>query len=269
MTKAVQPLTHPQQIFLQRILASHILTDEAAQQIWNEIHAKEGSGRDLNHDLKKTFSTINKSLKPGFNMEIRSISLALQKDESSSRNERNSIVYHTIVNCEADHTNSVLTKTPHDLAFIRLVLEQLIRTCSDHDIESDQDDDPEDQPTSSAGNRRRRPRNSIKQGGMMGCEGSMSRMELINLRMELSGPHKDKLSISQVELIIENLEAEGWLVPVLSLEGDERQVRRKTSSDGEAGPDRLQIGPRTYMELPDFLCQIGMDEKSLPQIILY
>jgi len=269
----VPPLTHPQQIFLQRILASHVLTNTATQKIWEEIEATPEGKRELGPNLKKTLSIINQSLKPGFNMEIRSISLSLKEAEESENSEIIPTTYHTIVNCEPDHTNSALTKTPHDLAFIRLILERLIESCSDHGCESEEEE--EEQTTSSAGKRRRRGNNTHRKG-MMGCDGSMSRMDLINLRTELSGPHKDKLSITQVENIIENLESEGWLFPAPSRRGPEtpdgRQVRRKNSSrssDGGSGTTWLQIGPRTYMELPDFLFEIGLNKSRLPQLILY
>lgn len=268
--KEIPPLTHPQQLFLQRILASHTLTDAATQKIWDEIHTTTGERRSPCPSLKDTLSVINQSLKPGFNLEIRSISLALKRDEGNTSRGRTNTMYHAIVNCEADHTNSSLTKTPHDLAFIRLILERLIESCSEQDDESEVEDqeDQEDQTTSSAGKRPRQEKStSSGQRGMMGCEDYISRMDLINLRTELSGPHKDKLSISQAELVIDKLEEETWLVPAPSRGGirspEGRQVRRKDSSGG------LQIGPRTYMELSDFLHEIGMDKHRLPQIILY
>jgi len=276
MIKAIQPLTQTQQIFLQRILSLHALTDVATQEIWDEIQATPDGRQDLGNNLKHTLSVINQSLKPGFNMEIRSVSLALKQDQISASSERIPTIYYAIVNCEPDHTNPALTKTPHELAFLRLVLERLIDICSDgNESDEDEDEDEEDQPTSSAGKRRRREKNS-NQRGMMGCEGSMSRMDLINLRTELSGPHKDKLSISSVEHMIDKLETEKWLIPAPSLRGEEspdgRQVRRKNSSrrtDGDAGPTWLQIGPRTYMELPDFLCELGMNKHQLPQLIYH
>lgn len=243
--------------------------------IWDEVEATPEGRQHLGPDLKKTLSIINQSLKTGFNMEIRSISLSLKEDEASGSSERAPTIYHTIVNCEPDHTNSSLTKTPHDLAFIRLILERLIESCSDHGCESEEDEDQEEQTTSSAGKRHRRG-NSSHRKAMIGCDGSMSRMSLINLRTELSGPHKDKLSINQVENIIENLESEGWLFPATSRRGPEtpegRQVRRKNSSgnsDGGSGTTWLQLGPRTYMELPDFLSEIGLNKSRLPQLILY
>lgn len=276
MTKKIQPLTHSQQIFLQRLLSSHTLTNVATQALWNDIETTPDGKHDLGRDLKHTLSVINQSLKSGFNMEIRSISLALKQANESVTSEIIPTIYYAIVNCEPDHTNPALTKTPHELAFIRLVLERLIEICSNGDeSDKDEDEDVNDQPTSSARKRRRREKISNLRG-MMGCEGSMSRMDLINLRTDLSGPHKDKLSISQVEHIIDKLEVEKWLVPAPSHGGPEspdgRQVRRKNSSrksDGGTGMTWLQIGPRTYMELPDFLCELGMNKCQLPQLIFH
>jgi len=269
MMSEIQPLKHPQQIFLQRLLASHVYTDSAAQKLWCEIKATPDGQRYLGRDLEDTISIINRSLKPGFNMEVRSISFALDQDDKEGGAAPT--IYHAIVNCEADHLNPALTKTPHELAFIRLILEHLIELCIEQDDVSDDDstEDIDNQTISSSGKFHRRDK-SLYRRGMRGCEGTMSRMDMINLRTELKGPHKDKLTISQVERIIDTLEVERWLVPAPSFGGGKTpngRKRRKSSGNKTTELTWLQIGPRTYMELPEFLSEIGLEKGRLPQFI--
>ncbi len=279
----IDPLTTQQQIFLQRLLASHVITDSQAQKLYNEIlntHAQQHQGNSLGRDVKDTFRRINKSLKPAFRLEIKSVALALslpknddEDDEDVNLTDRNpvggnngkpkSIVYHSIVNCDNDEVsktaaNPTFTKSPHELAYFRLLLEKFMER---------------DNTTTSG--------NDITRG--KGCTAYMSRMDLINLRLELTGLHKDKLTISQTENTLNLLERQGWLVPALPADDNNameedmsspngRRSSRKNSSKSSSrnGESKyLQIGPRSYLEFPDHLIKSGLEDDKLPQFLLH
>ena len=301
----IVPLTSQQQIFLQRFLANHVLTDNEAQSLYQNIllqsqqSQQSQQGNQLGSDLNDTLSRINQSLKPAFRLEIRSVSLASpftirnnhnndtsdDDDEnndssSSSRGQIRPIIYHTIVNCDPDdvakfNANPTFTKSPHELAFFRLILERLIE--KDTSSSSSSNSDSTTQSTRRGGGRH----------GSSGCNAYMSRMDMINLRLDLTGAHKDKLNITQVEHVVDLLETQGWLVPAhvysedidaaaaaaASLTQDSssgRRPRRNVSSDsGNKASKYLQIGPRSYLEFPDFLINAGLDKDQLPQFILH
>jgi hypothetical protein len=297
MEDSIDPLSRQQQIFLQRFLASHVLTDQEAQTLFNNI-LQEGEQQQqqqqvqhrncLGRDVKDTFKRINRSLTPAFRLEIRSVALSLftkeqtqrgdgdidiDIDEDSSRTTNNkpkSVVYHTIVNCDADEVaktaaNPTFTKSPHELAFFRLILEKLVEK------DADADNDGNSNGNSSRGK---------------GCTSYMSRMDMINSRLSLSGVHEGKLSITQTENALDLLEVQGWLVGafppndgagdenvnIMSPENTRRSSRRRTggsASGSSSGRSKyLQIGPRSYLEFPDFLIKVGLDKDKLPQFLL-
>jgi|EP00979_Chaetoceros_neogracilis_P015041 hypothetical protein len=258
------PLNTSLQRFLQRLLSVHVANDAELQEIWNEIHNdNESMGRDLND----TLSIINRSLKPAFDLEIRSVSLALNIGLGTDDLEEDAghpQIYHTVINCNGDDVskataNPDMTKNPHELALFRLIIERLIESSND---DGGDDDGGDDDNEGSARKRRRRDRRGA------GCQASLSRMSMINFRTELKGAHAGKLSIDQVQNALNLFVAQGWLVQAANPNGDKQRTpdarkKKRTSFGGSY----LQLGPRSYMEFPDFLTKAGLDQENLPQIL--
>lgn len=119
-------------------------------------------------------------------------------------------------------------------------------------------------------------------------------MEIINLRTELEGAHKGQVTISQAEGTLGLLVEEGWLVRVAPPsfggrqnddeeengndddddddEGNNKRKKRRSRSNTSStkkGGTFYGIGPRTFMELGDFLLKAGLPADRLPQSILH
>ena len=266
-------LSQSQQIFLQRLMAAHVLSDDEAKELLDDISKNAQDGGRV-RGLNETLSAINKSLVPNFALEIKSVSLDL-----NAGGER--CLYHAVVNKDADDVAKAAAmptfeKTPHDLAFVRLVFETLIDK-----FNQSLDDTPDGEEEEETNNRKKKKRSSSNRQGT-GCQASLSRIDLVNLRLELPEPHKSKLSINQVEKLLIVLEKEGWLAAAAAAaaqdEDDEEEEarqstsgskRKSTSSDKSTKGKNLQIGPRAYLELPDLLKDLGLDRNHIPQIILH
>lgn len=276
--EGINPLSTPQQRFLQRLLASHVMVDGDLQDLWHEIQDSEAATTReyLGRDLNDTLSIINRSLKPAFGLEIRSVSLALSsvEDDSEDDNDDNNNeddasvpkLYHGIINCQGDAVSRTtsfpeMTKNPHELALFRLIIERLIEQSQSNHDESDQDEGEHN----NSRKRRRRDRRGI------GCQASLSRMAMINLRTELTGAHAGKLTIQQVENALQLFTSQGWLVTAANLNINSPQKRKSKSkrkgSMGTAG--YLQLGPRSYMEFADFMKKAGLDVELLPQFLVH
>jgi len=290
LDKNLHRLSPPQQLFLQRILASHVLTNDQAQSILGEISNMPGYEK-MGNNLKRTLSIINKSISSGFGLEVRSVSLALSRDDhdnDSSDEDEDKIVeptiYHAIVNKEIDgvakeFAHPVTNKSPHEMALFRLILERLLESFnqSQQDIDENNQDNCDEEIEDFEKQRLAKKRQT--QRGM-GCQASLSRMEMINLRTELTSHHKDKLSISQVEMALANFESQGWLVSASPKISHNTIARRESNMSQSSAKKRrrsmnqfgdsnyLQIGPRTYMELPDVLTGMGLDPDAAPQFLL-
>lgn len=310
----IHPLTRQQQIFLQRLFAQHVLTDHQAQSLFQEILTLDETNRnELGRDVKDAFKRINRSLMPAFRLEIKSVSLALpipsdgndtsdgigieidggdDSDDDGGNNYTSStsrttshrkqkrpqqIIYHSIVNCDSDEVakttaNPTFTKSPHEFAFFRLLLERL--------IEKDMNQNPNQDSTESSSS-------SLSSSGK-GCNAALSRMEMINSRLDLTGPHEGKLTVGQAENALNLLEVQGWFVPASvpapSSNGDDTTsmsspaATRRTGTRGSNSNSSntiggeakyLQIGPRSYLEFPDFLIKAGLDNHKLPQFLVH
>jgi len=264
-------LSQSQQIFLQRLMAAHVLSDDEAKKIWAELSSQSDREGGRERNLNETLSAINKSLVPNFSLEIKSVSLDLL-----GNGERT--LYHAVVNKDADATakaaaTPTFEKSPHDLAFVRLAFENLIEKFN----QSAEDIANEEEEGGDNNNRKKKKRSSSSRQ-IFGCSSSLSRIELVNLRLELPEPHKSKLSIQQVEKLLIVLELEGWLAAATLQEEDEEEGGRQSGGNkrkSTSGSDKsnkaknLQIGPRTYLELPDLLKDLGLDRNHIPQIILH
>jgi Nse1 non-SMC component of SMC5-6 complex len=103
------PLPRPQQLFLQRLMASHSMTDEEALQVWNELDEEET-------DLTACLRSINKQLVKGFGLEI----VTMVGEGGKIR--------HAVINQHADEVAKGSFSTavdPNHRFYIRLVLEAL------------------------------------------------------------------------------------------------------------------------------------------------
>lgn len=310
MTETIRPLTNSQKLFLQRLLVAHVLTDKKAKDLYQSIRDKfanvnvhnqnddaENSGDDDDDDVDQGYmgnnfehclGIINASLMPAFNLEIGTVSLPAaynpdgdkntdllsQDNEYGGRKSSPSLIkYHAIVNRSNDDVakNYAAARTalgPHELAYFRKVLEKLVE-CGNEFLETQQQ-----QGT--------KKRNRIP---IVGCIGALNKMDLINLRTEMEGPHENKLSIAQTQIALDIMESEGWLVPAAPPEeedgdngrhnydgsdDDEQQKKRKRKPSRKSLKGAFYgIGPRTFMELGEFLQNCGFPEERMPQSILH
>lgn len=251
----------------------------------------------MGNDFEHCLGIINASLMPAFNLEIGTVSLpaayspdgdkttrksSSQDDEEDNGGRRKSssspplIKYHAIVNRSNDDVaqNYAAARTslgPHELAFFRKVLEKLVECGNEFLAEHEEQQQQQQQQGS-------RKRNRVP---VVGCIGVLNKMDLINLRTELEGHHHGKLSIAQTEMALEIMESEGWLVPAAPPEDgdddndnfdsddDEQPKRKRKPSRKSLRGAYFSIGPRTFMELGEFLQNCGFPEERMPQSILH
>jgi hypothetical protein len=81
-----EPLTHGQQMLLQRLMAAHVLSEADATTIFGELNAAVGTGY---RSIEECFRSINEQLIAGFGLEIATVSMDGTK-------------YHALVNPHAD-----------------------------------------------------------------------------------------------------------------------------------------------------------------------
>jgi len=297
----IAPLTNSTKLFLQRLLVAHVVTDDEAQKLYDSIKSKfahvvvtpPNSNDDddgitdhgyMGNNLDHCFGIINASLVPGFELELRTVSLPVNNNDNinndndaSNRNKRQKLIrYHCITNNTNDNIAKVsaypISKGgPHEMAYFRLVIERIVER--GNEILND-----DDSPTSSSSS--------------VGCPGMLNKMELINLRTELDDGHKDKLSIEMTELALQCMIDEKWLVRVVAAapamtqqrggaDGDEDEEddtttrkKRKSSNKRSSSSSSLKgtyygIGPRTFMECSEFLHKAGLASERMPQSILH
>lgn len=298
----ISPLTNSQKVFLQRLLVSHVLSDENSKHLYASIkrgfedvaptqaEEEEDDGDDqgyMGDNLEHCLCIINASLVPAFNLEVCTVSLPPAYDPNEEKNNDNDnddgegeqdgssrrkkkkrpqlVKYHAVVNRGNDdvaksHAFPTSRGGPHVMAYIRLVLEKLV----ERGVELSDDG--------------------------VGCPGKLNKMNLINLRTELEGAHKDKLTIRQTEVALELMEGEGWLVRVAPPDDDDDDDDMGNDSDEEEGGRGTKkrkkrkskskrksslkgtfygVGPRSFMELGEFLQHVGLPEDRMPQSILH
>mmetsp|Transcript_21384 Transcript_21384/g.46434 ORF Transcript_21384/g.46434 Transcript_21384/m.46434 type:complete len:309 (+) Transcript_21384:109-1035(+) len=302
-TTPIEPLSNSQKLFLQRLMVKHVLTDEHAKQLYasikkgfahvappqNEEDDEEdeegggGGGNNIDHgymgtDLNHVLGIINASLVPAFNLEVCTVSLPPPYNpdndndtaqlSTGGRKRAAMVKYHAIVNRSNDaiaqsHAFPLSKGGPHEMAYFRLALEKIVE-CGVELLEE----------------------GNSNSGSAVGCPGAMNRMDLINLRTEMEGNHRDKLTIAQAEGALELLESEGWLVRAAPPadddddedmdEDDEEEGGRSSKRKRRRKPSRKSlkgtfygIGPRSFMELGDFLQKAGLPGDRMPQSILH
>lgn len=308
----IAPLTNSTKLFLQRLLVAHVVTDDEAQKLYDSIKSKfahvvvvpptsnsneDGMTTDhgyMGNNLDHCFGIINASLVPGFELEVRTVSLLLptvnnddNNNDNTNNNKRQKLTrFHCITNNTHDNIAQVsaypISKGgPHEMAYFRLVIERIIERGNEIILNDDDDDNNNHNNVSTAGG-----------GGGVGCPGMLNKMELINLRTELDEGHKDKLSIEMTELALQCLIDEKWLVRVVApttmtqqgvddeeeekddgnMTGKKRGRKsnsRKSSSSSSLKGTYYGIGPRTFMECSEFLQKAGLASERMPQSILH
>ena len=109
---ATEPLTRGQQMFLQRLLACHVLNDEDAKQLHEELNDTRSKS------LEQSLGIMNQQLSAGFGLEVATVNLKGTR-------------YHAIINPHSDDVAKASFShvfTPHEKAYIRAVLEKLVET---------------------------------------------------------------------------------------------------------------------------------------------
>ena len=117
------PLPPSHQKFLQRLLSCHALTEQDANEIWQQYN------NNNNDNAKIPFGAMNAQLTAGFGLEICSIKLQGTK-------------YHTLINQHADKMSELAFDhefTPHQRAYIRAVLERLVVAHTANDEEEQEE----------------------------------------------------------------------------------------------------------------------------------
>ncbi|KAL7549235.1 hypothetical protein ACHAWF_012509 [Thalassiosira exigua] len=266
-------------------------------------------GRDLDHCL----GLINRSLVPAFGLEVCTVTLPPpyrdgddDEDEGLGSREEGSegtpgsrttkggrkaaakqrlVKYHAVANRSSDgpaRSHAFPPSRgggPHEMAYYRLVLERLVERGAEN---LERAENTENRRGSGVG----------AAAASVGCPGALSRMELINLRVELEGAHKDKLSVAQTERALDVLEQEGWLAraapPPEDDDGDDgddddeeeggraKRKRKKGRASSGGGSRRKSlrgtfygVGPRSFVELGEFLQKAGLPAERMPQSILH
>ena len=77
--------------------------------------------------------------------------------------------------------------------------------------------DADKETEGSGGSSRKKRRKSRIKEPSVGCNGSLSRMEIINLRTELEGVHSGKISLPDAEARLKLFEREQWIVPKIKM----------------------------------------------------
>ena len=256
---ATEPLPRGQQMLLQRLIAKHCITSGKAEKEFKTLVAnwKDYASRNDDDDdgdeeeenqnqgkvnfmgpgintLEDAFVSINRQLKPGFGLEI--VTLVDTFDNNTH--------YIAVINTMADEIakkETVFAKSwnPHERAFVRLVMRSLVDQAENEDDDDDDDDDEDDDKNS-------RP--------------SIRRADLINLRSDLEGGFK--LSLDHATRVVGILLEEKWLRT--SLTGDSEKQHRRESVQA-----KIELAPRTFLELSHYITSLGFDERKLPQFLFH
>jgi hypothetical protein len=266
-----QSLPRGQQLLLQRLMAAHVLSDDDAQAIFAELSQydntdtqkddEEEAGEEDDNDgrasqqqpimgegietLEDAFVSINQQLKPGFGLEI--VTMVDQQPDGSPA-ERYHAVVDLLVDDVAKKHSFEKSYSPHERAFIRLLMQKLV-----------EDDNL-----------------------------ALRKMDCINLRTDLKGNFK--LSLQQAERLVQVLLDEHWLRVSTRVDDDDDDEeeedndhdgedvsqprgRQKTSKNKRRRRDsvrnKLELAPRSYMELSHYLSGLGLDDDDLPQFLFH
>lgn len=243
------PLPQGQQMFLQRLMAEHVMTDKRAEEVWKEIQGmmmqqqqQQQKAEDDDGDnssmleemmaLPDCLRSINQQLTTGFGLEIATMITRGEGDDGGSGSEK----VHAVINQHADNVakQSFPSVVDHNLrAYIRIVLETLV--CGSGEEEGTK--------KSSA----------------------TARSTLINMRSDLHDPLK--LDMDSADQCLQMLLDEHWLTIAKNSSGkngSSSSQRRRSSM--KAG---IQLGPRAFLELSHLLTDLGYPQDELPQFVFH
>lgn len=274
----VKALTQEQKLFLQRIMAVKVLSDEEAKGLYEEIMTvSQGRGTTSVDGFDRFVGAISSHLKEYFDFDIRT---AVIFHEAAGSSRSSTTRYHAFVNRVTDRPAELYgayNKSPHEIALFKLILERLVERGNEKEDDDEADNDYE---RDGSNNDRLADKAKTNTSPVAGCTGSLSIMEMLSLRNELTEAHDGKLTLQQTQDAIDKLIQEKWLVPNFGSNdagiSDRRSSSGSTSSKKRRGrkssPEELestgttyQIGPRTYMELDMVLRDMGLS--NMPQFI--
>ncbi|KAL3905660.1 MAG: hypothetical protein SGARI_004353 [Bacillariaceae sp.] len=246
-------------------MSSHIWTNDEAQGVFQSI-VDNGISQSQDNDsevaimgesietLEDAFSSINRQLTPAFGLEI----VTMVGTEDS--NDGTPTKYHAVVNTQSDEISKkisfVQAYTPHERAFIRLLLQEMVE----------------------AGNTSESSNNNSP-------DFSLKRKDCINLRSKLENGFKVK--VDEAERIVQVLLDEAWLRVSTRQEDDDdnhnddddddddsisqsqqaKKKKKKRNRRRESVQNKLELAPRAYLELSHYLQDLGMDPEDLPQFL--
>jgi len=178
-------LLYSQQLFLQRLTKEHVLSDADAKELFVEIQqiccqeAQSQTQTDLSYDstMELCIGAINSVIVPMLQLEICTIII---------REGTSNVRYHGLVNKLVDDVAkeyAAPSHNVHEVALFRLIIEKIVERGLDEEDEN-----------------------------TIGCSGSLSSKEILNLRTELTGAHKGKLSAMQTERALHAFAEEHWLI---------------------------------------------------------
>lgn len=291
----VQALTPAQKLFLQRMMAAKVMSDDEAKRLYREITALvhgERRHQQPADDFERFVGKISSHLKENFDLDVRTAIIFHEAVSSSNKGGGSSggsvtTRYHAFVNRVNDKPAELygaFNKTPHEVALFKVILEKLIEQGKegeeDSEEEEDDNDDDDDDSSNNEGKRRAvKAKTNKSGGGVTGCTGYLSVMDMLALRSELTDAHEGKLTLQQTQDAIDKFIQEKWLVPKTDTTKEDGNKRRSSSGsassrkrsrsssamDGDATTTNYQIGPRTYMELDTVLRDMGLS--NMPQFI--
>lgn len=240
-SSSTKALPAGQQLLLQRLMAAHVMTNEDAKKTMVNLQNEHGNevmgGGERFETLDDVFTSINRQLKSGFGLEIVTM--------VDRRTGNPPVKYHAVVNLQCDDVakQQAFEKsyTVHERAFVRLLLRNLLE------------------------------------------EETMKRKDCINLRAELDKGFE--LKLNDAERIIQLLLDEQWLRVSAHQEDDDDdseddedkddgEVRRRKKRPAkrrrrESVQNKLELAPRTYMELSHYLTGLGLNPDDLPQFLFH
>lgn len=222
-------LAYSQQLLLQRMLSEHILTDEEAKALFADITQTCNNAQDSQSQSQLNTNT-DQSLEACIGTINSAIVPLLQIEICTIIMPKGgvNVRYHGVVNKMADDAAKLYAAPGRTVHEVALFRLLLERiVASENDVQEDEVD-------SSNG---------------VGCSGYVAVNDAVGLRLELKGAHRNKLTATQADAAIGGFLREKWLA-------------RKQSGRNIF----VAVGPRTYMELPDLLTDLGVER--LPQIIV-
>jgi Nse1 non-SMC component of SMC5-6 complex len=234
----IQPLPPGQQMLLQRIMAKHIMSNDAAKREFVSLMEEVGEdAMGTAETLSDAFSSINQQLNPGFGLEI--VTMVDKNDGEKA------VKYHAVVNTQCDEVakqhSFEKAYSAHERAFVRLLIQTLVE------------------------------------------EGTLKRKDCINLRSTLDKGFK--LKLEEAERLVQILLDEEWLRVSARQEGSDEEEDDEDDDEGgatqsskkrqkkrrrrESVQNKLELAPRTYMELSHYLSNLGLDPEEMPQFLFH